>query len=136
MSYLNDLAFGRQSEANVQSRLETYFERKLVRGGRFAPFDYNDGSTLFVELKTRRIPHNKYPTAILGANKVEIAEKNPSHQYWFCYSYEDGIFGIPYSKEVFDTFEHSDYLRGERDGICDRPQHVYFIPSTSLKRLF
>jgi hypothetical protein len=131
----SDLAYGTTNEQTQQTRLEKFFNKKLNRRGGYSTFDYDDGATLFVELKSRRIPHNKYPTAIIGANKVETAEKNPNRAYWFCYAYEDGIYGIKYSKEVFDTFQHEDYSRGERADYHNRPQHCYFIPSDLLVKL-
>jgi hypothetical protein len=131
----NDLAFGTANEQAKQTKLEAFFKTKLTHRGGSSTFDYDDGSTLFVELKSRRIPHNKYPTAIIGANKVETAANNPSRQYWFCYAYEDGLYGIEYSKELFDTFEHNDYTRGDRPDYNNKAQSCYFIPSKLLMAL-
>lgn len=131
----NDLAYGTSNEQTHQTTLESFFNTKLSRRGGYSTFDYDDGATLFVELKSRRIPHNKYPTAIIGANKVEVAEKNPTRNYWFCYAYEDGMYGIEYKKEVFDTFEHTEYSRGERADYHNNSQHCYFIPSGLLLKM-
>lgn len=131
----NDLAYGIANERSKQTILESFFHKPLTRRGGYSTFDYDDGATLFVELKSRRIPHNKYPTAIIGANKVEIAEKNPSRKYWFCYAYEDGMYGIPYSKELFDTFQHEEYSRGDRVDYHNTPQHCYFIPCEQLVKI-
>lgn len=131
----SDLAFGTASEFKKHETLESIFKKTLIHRGGYAPFDYDDGATLFVELKTRRIPHDKYPTAIIGANKVETAFKNPNHTYWFCYSYEDGIYGIEYSKELFDTFTTSNYSRGEREDYHNNAQECVFIPYELLEKL-
>jgi len=131
----SDLAYGINSEVTHKQSLEGFFKKSLTRRGGYNTFDYDDGATLFVELKSRRIRHNKYPTAIIGANKVDVAALNPSRSYWFCYAYEDGIYGIPYSKEVFDDFEVSDYSRGDRMDYHNRPQKCYFIPSHLLQKL-
>lgn len=131
----NDLAYGTGNEKTQLKILENFFKKPLTRRGGYSTFDYDDGATLFVELKSRRIRHNKYPTAIIGANKVEVAKANPTRSYWFCYAYEDGVFGIQYSKELFDTFECTDYSRGEREDYHNRPQSCYFIPSEYLQKL-
>lgn len=131
-----DIAFGTKSEQSNQSKLESFFKRKLTRRGGYSLFDYDDGATFFVELKTRRIPHDRYKTAIIGANKVEAAAANPERNYWFCYAYEDGIYGIEYSKDLFATFERSEYSRGEREDYHNRPQECVFIPSHLLKKIF
>lgn len=130
-----DLAFGAQSENTTQKHLEVFFDRKLIHRGGFSSFDYDDGSTLFVELKTRRIAHDKYPTAIIGGNKVDTARNNPERSYWFCYAYNDGLYGIKYDKDLFDTFERTEYARGEREDYHNRPQDCVFIPYTALTRL-
>lgn len=131
----NDLAYGTSNETTQQSTLETFFKTKLTRRGGFSTFDYDNGSTLYVELKSRRIPHNKYPTAIIGANKVASARENPDKTYWFCYAYEDGVFGIQYDKDLFDTFSHNDYSRGDRVDYHNNSQHCYFIPCDRLQKL-
>ena len=130
-----DLEFGTKSEQTVQSTLENVFEKKLIRRGGYSSFDYDDGETLYVELKTRRIRHTAYPTAIIGANKVFVASKNPTKKYWFCFSYLDGLYGIEYSKELFDTFERSIFERGERNDCMNNAQDCYFIPISFLKKL-
>lgn len=131
----SDLAFGTANESAQHKTLEGIFKKKLIHRGGFTPFDYDDGATLFIELKSRRIPHDKYPTAIIGANKVEAAASNPNRTYWFCYAYEDGIFGIQYSKELFDTFEKTEYSRGSREDYHNKPQECVFIPCKLLKKL-
>lgn len=133
-SLKEDLAYGTKSEEKNQSNLEQLFGKKLIYRGKFAEFDFDDGATFFVELKTRRIPHDMYPTALIGANKVATARNNPNRTYWFCFAYEDGIYGIQYSKE-FDSFDHTDYSRGDRADFHNRPQHTYFIPCGLLKKL-
>lgn len=131
-----DLTFGTNSERSNQSKLEGFFKRKLTRAGGYSTFDFNDGATLFVELKTRRIPHDRYKTAIIGANKVETAAQNPDRSYWFCYAYEDGIYGIEFQKDLFATFERSEYSRGDREDYHNRPQTCVFIPSHLLTKIF
>jgi len=134
-TFASDYAFGTSSELTQQQKLEGYFNTRLERRGGFSCFDYDNGATLFVELKTRRIKHDQYPTSIIGANKVQTAENNPDKTYWFCYSYLDGIYGIQYSKELFETFTQENYQRGNRSDYNDKPQLCYFIPSNLLERL-
>jgi hypothetical protein len=131
----SDLAYGTSNERTHKQTLEEFFKKSLTHRGGYSTFDYDDGATLFVELKSRRIRHDKYPTAIIGANKVATARENPTRSYWFCYAYQDGIYGIPYSQAEFDTFECSEYSRGEREDFHNKPQVCYFIPSDRLQRL-
>jgi hypothetical protein len=135
-TFKSDYSFGLKNEHRANPKLNKFFKTDLIYRGGYAPFDYDNGSTLYIELKSRRIPHDKYPTAIIGANKVEIASKNLDREYWFVYQYEDGLYGLKYEKEKFDTYEHSDYTRGERSDYNNKSQHCYFIPSSALLPLF
>jgi len=130
-----DLEFGTKNEEVIHSTLENVFKKSLVRRGGYSTFDYDDGGTFYVELKTRRINHNAYPTSLIGANKVAIAANNPTKKYWFCFSYQDGLYGIEYNKELFNTFDHSTYMRGARDDCANNVQHCYFIPIEKLQKL-
>lgn len=128
-----DLAFGGISEARNMGLLERHLSVPLTRQGHWDVFDYaNEGKTVYVELKTRRIAHDRYPTAIIGRNKVDWCV-DPTKQYWFAYCYTDGIYVIKYNKELFDTFQRDDnYTRGERADCPNNAQRVVYIPTGLL----
>ncbi len=132
----NDYLLGFGSERKCISLLGNFFAKPLYSNGRYAPFDYSDeGKTIFVELKTRRISHDAYPTTIIGANKVAQCT-DPTKQYWFAYCYQDGIYVIQYNKELFDTFENNpEYQRGVRSDTANNSQNVIFIPIHHLVRI-
>lgn len=139
-SFKTDYAFGIASEVNNKAILEKVFETPFIRRGGMVTFDYDNKDlqtkkTIYVELKTRRIKHNQYPTALIGANKVWVASQNPNADYWFIYKYEDGVYGIKYEKEVFENFKSGDFQRGERSDKLDLPQTCYFIPYELLLKL-
>jgi hypothetical protein len=134
-TFANDFAFGTTQEKKMHSVLEGHFNKKLNYRGGSASFDYDDGATFYVELKSRTINHDDYPTTLIGANKVAICEANPTREYWFCWNYRDGLYGIKYSKEKFATYECKPYSRGARSDYHNKPQLCYFIPITDLIRL-
>lgn len=134
-TFRSDYAFGTANEKKSHSILETYFNKTLHYRGGSSIFDYDDGATFYLELKSRRIRHDAYATTIIGANKVEVAENNLSRTYWFCWNYEDGIYGITYNKEKFAGYEKKLYSRGDRPDIKNKPQECYFIPVSDLIRL-
>ena len=131
-TFKDDYKYGTQNEQNVKSKLDVFFNTKLIHRGGNSTFDYDNGSNIFVELKSRRIRHDQYDTAIIGANKVESAKKNPQNTYWFCYLYEDGLYGIKYDAEKFAKYDCRAYSRGSREDKNDRPQMCYFIPTSHL----
>lgn len=137
-SFASDLAFGTANEVPVQKKVEKFLETPLIRRGGMSTFDYDNNDEekmIFCEVKSRRIRHNAYPTAIIGANKVEVAQRNPKNTYWFFFDYLDGLYGIKYDEEKFSQYERSEYSRGDRPDYHNRPQDCFFIPSGDLVRV-
>ena len=132
-SQKSDIVFGEKSEVSLLSRVEGLVGQPLARQGGFNIMDYtNANKTVYVELKTRRIRHNAYPTAIIGKNKIDFCS-DPSKEYYFVFSYLDGVFYIKFDAELFASFEvDSEFLRGERDDCVNRPQFVVLVPSHLL----
>lgn len=128
-----DLEYGHTSEANVHPQLEALVSRPLQRTSHFHIFDYtDDGNTVYLELKSRRVPHNRYPTALVGKNKVDGC-KDTTKDYYFCFQYEDGLYFIKYEPSLFDTFRvENDYYRSPRYGTVNRPQTLVHIPVERL----
>ena len=96
-----DLNYGIKSEANVHQILEEHFG-KLLRSsknpemGKFYPFDkYNE--EYFIEIKSRRIPHDKHETLFFGENKLIkgdfLLKKNPFLRIFYLWNCKDGIYG-------------------------------------------
>ena len=137
-TFATDYALGTANEVPVQKKLETFLGEPLIRRGGMALFDYdnnNETKMVFSEVKTRRIRHDAYPTAIIGANKVNEAQRNPKNTYWFFFDYVDGLYGIKYDEEKFSEYERTEYSRGDRPDFHNRPQECFFIPSGDLIRV-
>ena len=137
MSQRADLAFGIASEEAHMSLLQDYLDTTLERKGGYATFDFeNPERTIFVELKSRRIPHDRYDTAIIGFNKVAFADHMEGVQFHFVFCYTDGLYTIQYNKEQFDSFEVRDnYVRGARNDTHNKPQKVVLIPTNLLTKI-
>lgn len=137
MSQKNDIAFGTASEITNHDLLQLYLDTKLERKGGYAVFDFESpNKTIFVELKSRRIKHDTYTTAIIGLNKVAFSDHISDAEFWFAFCYSDGLFVIKYDKAVFDTLEVChDYIRGPRNDAHNKPQSVVFIPVELLTKV-
>ena len=124
-----DLAFGTRNEDTIKNQIESIAGTPLIKQGGYSVMDYtNDAKTVYVELKTRRIKHDDYPTALIGANKIEFCS-DPTKNYFFVFCYSDGIYYIKYDASLFNTFERSDnYYRGERADCINNAQSVFYIP--------
>ena len=132
-----DIAFGTASELNNLETLQSFIGDTLERQGGYEVFDFaNPAKTIYVELKTRRIRHDQYDTAIIGANKIAFCEQVPEVQYWFAFCYSDGIYAIKYDRELFLNFEvRHNYFRGARSDTENRAQSVVLIPVEHLQKV-
>jgi hypothetical protein len=133
----NDIAFGTNSELMNHELLQMFLDTTLERKGGYAVFDFeNPSKTIFVELKSRRIKHDTYDTAIIGLNKIAFSDHIPDAEFWFAFCYLDGLYIIKYDKEVFDTLEvRHDYVRGARNDATNKPSSVVFIPIKLLTKV-
>ena len=133
----NDISFGTNSEYMNHQLLEMFLDTTLEHKGGYCVFDFeNPNKTVFVELKSRRIKHDTYDTAIIGLNKIAFSDNVPDAEFWFAFCYLDGLYIIKYDKEVFDTLEvRHDYVRGSRSDTLNKPQSVVFIPISLLTKI-
>ena len=115
----NDLNFGFKSEEQIHVILEEEFG-KLLRSsknpemGKYYEFDkYNED--YFIEVKTRRIKHNQYPSLYFGNNKLikgdELLKKNPNLRIFYLWRCNDGIYGWEHKSSEYTI---------EKRGRCDR----------------
>jgi len=131
----NDLEFGIKQEEQILPRLIKYFGQHLVKtNNTYGEIDFT-GATISMELKSRRIPHNKYDTALVGANKIEKARADPSRDYYIVWNYTDGLYYLKYTPSLWDTFEVADYQRGQRTDCHDAPKRTYLVPYRHLKKI-
>ena len=116
--------------------LDSFLGCRLHRTEPYHAMDFaNSSKTVYVELKTRRIKHDTYPTALIGWNKVQFCS-DPTKEYYFVYRYTDGLFYIKYSKEEFGTFETEwEYYRGDRPDCMNASSSVVHIPVERLRRV-
>jgi len=130
-----DLSFGLISETYLHDIIQRAVGDELELKSGFETFDYvNKAKTIHVELKTRRVNHNRYETAIIGRNKIEFCNEAKS-EYYFFFNYLDGLYYIKYNKTLFDTFEtNNNFIRGARADCPTYPQSVVFIPTDKLTR--
>lgn len=132
-SYAADWEFGSASEEQKKAHLEQYFGVSLVRQPRWATFDFiASPATVYMDLKSRRIAHDAFPTALIGRNKVDYARANPDKNFYFVYNYTDGLYYVKYDRAVFDALYCGDFLRGDRSGIVDRASPTVEIPRELL----
>ena len=91
---------------------------------KLSPFDY-ECSKYYYELKTRTNTLKKYPTTMIGCNKIEGNKKTI-----LIFQYTDCLCYIKYNKELFDTFEIKKFDRNMKSS--NKSDYIY-IPIEHLK---
>jgi len=122
-----DLIWGEKKEVELLSTLEKKFNKLKITTG-FCLYDYFNDEVL-IELKSRRIPHNKYPSAMMGLNKINFFLK--SNKKCYCYfNYTDGLYYFEVNKESVSKCIKGIGGRNDR-GEKERYKMLY-IPSSLL----
>ena len=108
-----EISFGKASEVKNLDALKSVVPDIVPTPSRYFPFDYSS-STSYVELKTRKFKKDKYPTTIIGMNKIEYAKQNPDKDYYFAFCFEDGLYYIKYHPALFEGFSVTKCYRRDR----------------------
>jgi len=122
-----------QASINVELKRATLNEQRLLHflntnttrtfkktKNEFDCFDLrskSNGSTIYIELKTRFIPKDKYPTTIIGTNKIQHATKKGEkkhRQFIYIFEYNKKYFFIEHSTKLFSTFQTRIITRQDR----------------------
>lgn len=85
-----------------------------------------ESSDTFLELKSRRIRHNQFPTALIGYNKIMKIRNSSKKHNILAWLYLDGLFYVEYDSEKFDKLIPEEQ-QVFRDGKMEISQ-VYKIP--------
>lgn len=137
-SKVEDLKLGELNETKAIPIISSFLKTDLKKSkNKYATFDFfNDPKTIYVELKSRRIKHDKYQSALIGENKV-LWCKNPNVNYYFVWLYNDGIYYLKYDKELFDTFRvEKDYVIKMRFDVGSfETSNVVHIPTKYLNKI-
>jgi hypothetical protein len=129
-----DIKFGFEKENDLYHILNECFDDTLeMSNNKYNLFDYI-GKDCYIELKSRRVTHDKYPDTMIGYNKVEFA-MNTYKRVVFCFSFTDGLYYYIFNKNDICN----NRLRIDIGGRNDRGKEEYkkycFIPTKLLKKI-
>ena len=123
---MSDLQFGTHHENTLFPTICREFGEDLKKTTGYATFDYEDGRTQ-VELKSRRCCMNRYPTTMVGMNKIRSAAKS-SRRSVFCFKFTDGLYYWDY-----DPDQYIQAKGGRCDRGCAEISNYAYIKVTHLK---
>ena len=128
---LQDLQQGETAEQMIFNVIKNKWNIKnLKKNESFHTLDFIDENNNFYEIKSRNNNYNKYPTTMIGLNKIEYINKNNLNCI-FIFSFTDGNYYYQYNKE--DNFEISKGGRNDR-GRPEYKQYI-FIPIEKLNKI-
>lgn len=97
----DDHEFGMEQEELMFPILNEYFGGSLVKSpNKRAKYDFYDDACNY-ELKSRRIPMQRFSTTYITTDKVTQTDK----KIIFIFNYQDALAYIEYEKEKFDQYE-------------------------------
>ena len=128
--FFKDYEFGIIQEHKILPVLKEFLNDKTIyKLENSNVFDFK-GDNKYIELKSRHCLLSKYPSTMLGLNKIHKASTLTENVYFF-FSFVDGLFYWLYDKDY--EFEI------KRGGRCDRGKfeinNYCFIPIDMLTKV-
>jgi hypothetical protein len=136
MNYIknNDLNFGYLKEEEALEAIQNKFSNCLQKvKNKYFVFDYSCDSC-YVELKSRRNTHDKYPDTMVGKNKIDFAKKSDRPVY-FCFSFTDGLYFWKYNEEDMKTGNVEFRTGGRNDRGKEEYKDYAFIKTNILEKI-
>ena len=136
-----DLEFGFRSEKDSHQYLESVFGKLMNTKdnremGNYFEFDkYNDN--YFIEMKTRKIKHNQYPSLFFGVNKLdkgdELLKENPNLRIFYLWKCNDKTVGWEHRSSDFNICKQGRWDRGRREiDLCVDIKQKFIKPIENL----
>jgi len=127
-----DVIAGHKNELILKEVIEIFFNVQLFQTDAYHPFDFRDGNKIFYEVKTRNVKHNKYPTTMVGQNKIEAANLSDRDVY-FIFGFTDGNYYFKYNRNVNSGLSVS--IGGRNDRGREEYKPYCWIPINMLTRM-
>jgi hypothetical protein len=104
MSKNEDEKMGLQKEIDHHKLMSIFLKTKMYKdSNKFSIFDYhNEDKSILSELKSRRLLSTSYNESIIGLNKIKNIDNDK--EYYFFFSFIDGLYYIKYDKDLFKKF--------------------------------
>ena len=130
----NDLNFGYLKEEEALETIQNKLSNCLQKvKNKYFVFDYSCDSC-YVELKSRRNTHDKYPDTMVGKNKIDFAKKSDRPVY-FCFSFIDGLFFWKYNDEDIKKGNVEFRTGGRNDRGKEEYKDYAFIKTKILEKI-
>ena len=128
--FKKDYTFGLKKEIELLPKIKLFFnDETITQLDRLNVFDYK-GDNKYIELKSRNNNYNKYPTTMIGYNKIKKALELNEDVY-FIFSFTDGIYYYKFDRDKELEIKQG----GRRDRGKNEIKDYYFIPIEILQKI-
>lgn len=132
-----DLTLGMKGEVEAMPILEKHLNVKLTPTGKYDTFDYI-GENIYIELKTRTNKRRKYPTTMIGYNKITegLALLKKNKKVILAFKFTNGLFIYELKENTLTNGDMSIAQGGRRDrGYNEIKSQYAYIDVEKLKRV-
>ena len=102
----------------------------LIKQKHYSVIDFRSDKA-YLEIKSRRIKHDKHPTCIVGVNKINEFRRNNLTNY-VCWLYVDGLY---YLRVDLDNWNYESHIMTTERDVGIEDSMVYHIPYQHLTKL-
>lgn len=129
MTLEKDLRYGFQKEDELFNIIKK-LDPNIIKTDDWSHIDYESDNSV-IELKSRRINHNQYETALINYCKIEYM-LNSNKKSYIVYNYLDGIFYCEVNKEFLNKCHYNPNYHLHRE---NKTSKVLEIPYELLQIL-
>ena len=135
MLYQIDVDYGLENERICQSKIENFFNEKIIKLDYYNNFDFsNSDNTIMIELKSRRCKINDYADTMINISKIHIAKKLSKNKdkknqiYFFFYYLKNELYYWKYDDKIDLRVDNNCNYRGIRKPYT-------YIPTNLLTKI-
>lgn len=129
----DDLKFGYNNENDIinllNSTFSDVFKNTKELYGAYHNYDFEGSNGKKIEMKSRRVRYNDFPTTIIPVHKC----KNVNAPNLFVFQFIDGVYYIEYDEIKFNDYEIKNIVSNRQNKFENKPH--YFIPIQNLTKM-
>ena len=130
--FKKDYTFGLKKEIELLPKIKLFFnDETITQLDRLNVFDYK-GDNKYIELKSRNNNYNKYPTTMIGYNKIKKALELNEDVY-FIFNFTDGLYYYKFDRDKELEIKRNYCSRRDREKL--EINDYYFIPIEILQKI-
>jgi hypothetical protein len=130
VKFSEDTKYGKDKEEELLPKLEEKFG-KLNKLSQYSVFDFENDKVV-IELKSRKCSITKYPTTIVGKNKIDRGIVH-SKEVYFCFNFDEGLYYWKLDENIMGNVTFAEGGRRDRGKV--EVKNYCYIPCDLLIKI-